>query len=325
VAENPMTIRYPEIEPYEHGMLDVGDGHLVYWETCGNPGGKPVVVLHGGPGSGCSTGTRRFFDPHAYRIVLFDQRGCGRSLPHASDLRVDLSTNTTAHLLADIERLRDHLGIDQWLVFGSSWGSTLALAYAEQNPSRVSEIILAGVTMTRRSEIDWLYRGVAPLFPEQWERFCAGIPEADRDGDLVAAYYRLLQSTDPDVCVWAARNWCAWENSIVSVDPNAKPDPQRQELVFQLAFARIVTHYFQHNAWLADGVLLRHAGALAGIPGVMVHGRLDLAAPLITAWELSRAWKSGELVLVATSGHSWGDPGMAEAIIAATDRFSAKR
>jgi len=208
-----MTELYPEIEPYDHGMLDVGDGNLMYWETCGNSHGKPAVVLHGGPGSGCSTGVRRFFDPSAYRIVLFDQRGCGRSMPHASDPRTDLSVNTTEHLLADIERLRQHLGIDRWLLFGGSWGSTLGLAYAERNPQRVTEIVLVGVPTTRRSEIDWLYRGVAPLFPAQWARFRAGAPAAERDGDLVEAC--SWSREEPTRCQAAAyacrirrRSWC---------------------------------------------------------------------------------------------------------------------
>ena len=316
-----MAPLYPESEPYEHGMLDVGDGNCLYWEVCGNPDGKPAVVLHGGPGSGCSTGVRRLFDPQAYRIVLFDQRGCGRSRPHASNPRVDLSVNTTNHLLADIEQLRKRLSIERWLVFGGSWGSTLALAYAERNPNRVTELILTAVTTTRRSEVDWLYHGVAPLFPKQWKRFRLGVPEADREGNLVEAYYRLLQDPDPAVHLKAASDWCEWENSLLFVDPEAKPSPQRLEPRFQLAFARIVTHYFKHHAWLEDGILLREAGALAGIPGIMVHGRLDLGAPLITAWELDRAWEDGKLVLVDGAGHSSGDPGMTEAIVAATERF----
>jgi proline iminopeptidase len=319
-----MTELYPEIAPYDHGRLDVGDGNLVYWETCGNPHGKPAVVLHGGPGSGCSTGVRRFFDPSAYRIVLFDQRGCGRSTPHASDPRTDLSVNTTEHLLADIERLRQHLGIDRWLLFGGSWGSTLGLAYAERNPQRVTAIVLVGVTTTRRSEIDWLYRGVAPLFPAQWARFRAGASAADRDGDLVEAYYRLLKDPDPVVRAKAAKDWCEWESTLVSVDPDAKPESRRLQPAFQMAFARIVTHYFRHNAWLEDGILLRNAGALTGIPGVMVQGRLDLGGPLVTAWELAQAWPDGELVVVSGAGHASGDPGMREAVIAATDRFAAR-
>jgi proline iminopeptidase len=293
-----MTVLYPAIEPYDHGMLDVGDGNFVYWEVCGNPHGKPAVVLHGGPGSGCSTGVRRYFDPHAYRIVLFDQRGCGRSMPHASDLRTDLSVNTMAHLLADMEHLRQHLEIDQWLLFGGSWGSTLGLAYAERHPQRVTEMVLGSVTTTRRAEIDWLYRGVAPLFPAQWARFRAGVPPAERDGDLVAAYHRLLQDPGPAIHMQAAKDWCEWEAALVSVDPEATPEPRRLQPTWQLAFARIVTHYFCHNAGLEEGILLRQASVLAHIPGILVHGRLDLGSPLVTAWELAQAWPNSELVLV---------------------------
>ena len=317
-----MAPLYPEIEPYEHGMLDVGDENYMYWEVCGEPDGKQAVVFHGGPGSGCSNGVRRLFDPQAYRIVLFDQRGCGRSRPHASNPRVDLSVNTTNHLLADIEQLRKRLSIERWLVFGGSWGSTLALAYAERHPDRVTELILTAVTTTRTSEIDWLYHGVAPLFPVQWQRFRMGVPEADREGNLVEAYYRLLQDPDPAVHLKAARDWCRWENSLLSVDPEAKPGPRRLESKFQLAFARIVTHYFTHHAWLEDGILLREAGALVGIPGIMVHGRLDLGAPLITAWELNQAWLGSELVLIGGAGHSSSDPGMMEALVTATDQFA---
>ena len=315
---------YPEIEPHDDGMLDVGDGNLVYWEVCGNPNGRPAVVLHGGPGSGCTTGARRYFDPQAYRIILFDQRGCGRSTPHASDPHTDLSVNTTAHLLADMEQLRRHLDVERWLLLGGSWGSTLALAYAERNPQRVTEIIVVGVTTTRRSEVDWLYRGVAPLFPAEWARFRAGVPPAERDGDLVAAYHRLLHDPDPAIHMKAAMDWCEWESASVSVDPNAKPDPRRLQPAFQLAFARIVTHYFRHNAWLEDGMLLRQASALAHIPGIMIQGRLDLASPLVTAWELARAWPNSELVIVSGAGHAPTDPGMSEAIVAATDRFAAR-
>ncbi len=303
-------------------MLDVGDGNRIYWEVCGHPDGKPAVVLHGGPGSGCSTGVRRYFDPSAYRIVLFDQRGCGRSTPHASDLRTDLAVNTTEYLLADMERLRQHLDIDRWLLFGGSWGCTLGLAYAERNSHRVTEIIVVGVTMTRRSEIDWLYCGVALLFPEQWVRFRAGVPPAARDGDLVEAYHHLLQNPDPAIHLKAANDWCNWEAALLSVDPDTKPDPRRSQPAFQMAFARLVTHYFRHNAWLEDGILLREAGSLAGIPGVMVHGRLDLGAPLVTAWELAQAWPDSELVIVSGAGHTSTDPGMSEALIAATDRFA---
>lgn len=315
-----MTTLYPEIEPYDHGMLDVGDGNRIYWESCGNPQGKPALVLHGGPGSGCSKRMRRYFDPNAYRIVLFDQRNCGRSLPHASDPTTDLSTNTTEHLLRDIEQLRQHLGIERWLIFGGSWGSTLGLAYAERHPQRVTEIVLVGVTTTRRSEIQWLYYGVAPLFPAEYAQFRAGVPLAERNGDLVAAYRQLLHHPDPTVRSQAAMNWVTWEDSLVSADPAYRPEPP--ELNWAIAFARIVTHYFHHGAWLEEEQLLRNADKLAGIPGVMVQGRLDLGGPLVTAWELAQAWPDGELLVIQGAGHTAQDAGMTEAVIAATNRFA---
>jgi proline iminopeptidase len=299
---------YPEIEPYDHGMLDVGDGNCVYWEVCGNPAGKPALVVHGGPGQGCSPGMRRAFDPERYRVVLFDQRGCGRSTPHASDPATDMSCNTTEHLLADMERLREHLGIDRWLLRGGSWGSTLILAYAERHPHRVSEIVISAVTTTRRSEIDWLYRGVARFFPEQWERFRAGVPEADRDGDLVAAYARLMEHLDPQVRAQAANAWSAWEDTVVSLEPNGKPNAYSgRPPAALLAFVRICAHYFAHGAWLEEGALLRDAGRLAGIPGVLIHGRFDLSCPVDTAWELARAWPDAELVVLNDSGHQASD------------------
>jgi proline iminopeptidase len=299
---------YPEIEPYDHGMLDVGDGNCVYWEVCGNPAGKPALVVHGGPGQGCSPGMRRAFDPERYRVVLFDQRGCGRSTPHASDPATDMSCNTTEHLLADMERLREHLGIDRWLLRGGSWGSTLILAYAERHPHRVSEIVISAVTTTRRSEIDWLYRGVARFFPEQWERFRAGVPEADRDGDLVAAYARLMEDPGPQVRAQAANAWSAWEDTVVSLEPNGKPNAYSgRPPAALLAFVRICAHYFAHGAWLEEGALLRDAGRLAGIPGVLIHGRLDLSCPVDTAWELARAWPDAELVVLNDSGHQASD------------------
>ena len=317
-----MTALYPPIEPYAHGTLDVADGNLVYWEACGNPQGKPALVLHGGPGSGCTPGMRRFFDPERYRAVLFDQRNCGRSTPHASDPATSLAPNTTPHLLADIEHLRMALEIDHWLVFGMSWGSTLALAYAESHPGQVSEIVLAAVTTTRREEIDWLYHGAGRFFPEAGERFREGVPPAERDGDLVEAYARLLDHPDPAVREAAAASWCAWEDAVVATNPEAGPNPRYADARFRMAFARIVTHYFRHNAWLEDGQLLREAGRLSGIPGVLIHGRLDISSPLSTAWELAQAWPGSELVIVERSGHSSARPGMAEAIDAPTDRFA---
>ena len=316
---------YPEIEPYAHGMLEVGDENRIYWEVSGNPNGKPAVFLHGGPGSGTNPGMRRSFNPDAYRIILFDQRGCGKSLPHASEFTTDLSVNTTEHLLADMERLRTFLGVERWLIFGGSWGTTLGIAYAQRFPERVTELILMGVTTTRRAEIRWLYHDIAPLFPAEWAKFRAGVPEAEREGDLVEAYARLLENPDPEIRAKAARDWCDWEASMLSVFPDFKPSPRWYRPEFQMAFARLVTHYFRHGAWLEEGILLRNAERLNGIPGVMIHGRLDLDAPLVAAWELSQRWTNGELVIVYGAGHSPNDPGMAEAVLAATDRFASHK
>ncbi len=286
-------------------MLDVGDGNLVHWETCGSPDGKPALVVHGGPGSGCTPTHRRLFDPNRYRTVLFDQRGCGRSTPPAGDPTTDLTHNTTADLIADMERLREHLGIEQWLLSGASWGSTLLLAYAERHPERVSEIVITAVTTTRRSEIDWLYRGLARFFPEAWHRFRAGVPEPDRDGDLLSSYGRLLADPDPETRHQAARDWHAWEDATISLDQNGTaPAFSDRPLAAMLSRARICAHYFSHGAFLDEGVLLREAGRLAGIPGALLHGRLDLGSPIDTAWELTRAWPDAELVVFNDSGHS---------------------
>jgi proline iminopeptidase len=312
---------YPPLEPYESGMLDVGDANHLYWESCGNPQGRVALVLHGGPGSGCTPMHRRWFDPQAYRIVLFDQRGCGRSVPHASDATADLLTNTTDRLLADIEQLRQLLGVDAWVVVGNSWGSTLALTYAERHRAQVAALILIAVTTTRPSEIDWLYGGVGRFLPEQWARFRDGLPASDRGRDLVEAYNRLLHDPDPDVRERAALRWCEWEDAVASSSGGA-PNPRYRDPRFRMAFARIVSHYFSHDAWLDDGELLRGATALEQIPGVMIHGSLDLGSPLIMAWELAKVWSQGELVVVDGAGHSNRDRGMTEAIIAATDRFA---
>jgi proline iminopeptidase len=315
---------YPPIEPHDHGMLDVGDGNLVYWETCGNPDGKPAVLVHGGPGQGCAPNMRRGFDPDRYRAVLFDQRGCGRSTPHASDPATDLSCNTTEHLLRDMELLREHLGIGRWLLSGGSWGSTLALAYAERHPERVTEIVLSAVTSGRRSESDWLYRGAARFFPGEWEQFRAGVPAADRDGDLIAAYARLMEDPDPHVRERAALSWSAWEDAVLSLEPNAKPNPfSDRPPAAMLAMVRICAHYAVHGAWLEEGALLRAAGRLAGIPGVLIHGRLDLSCPLDTAWELARAWPDAELVAPADSGHL-GSDSKRRSLLAALDRFASQ-
>ncbi len=256
---------FPEITPYEHGMLEVGDGNRIYWETCGNPRGKPALVLHGGPGSGCTRWHRRLFDPSAYRMVLFDQRNCGRSAPHASAAETDLASNTTLNLIADIERLREHLGIERWLVLGGSWGSVLALAYAEKFPHRVSEMVLWGVATGRHKEFDWLFRGgLGALFPEQWERLCSAVPAREHDDDIVEQYYRLLHAPDSAVREKAALEWCMWESATPAWPPTHGLAPRFADPGFRMAFARIVTHYVRHDAWIEDGSLIRDAGPPLG-------------------------------------------------------------
>ena len=311
---------FPETEPFEAGHLDVGDGNLVYWEICGNPEGKPAVVVHGGPGSGCTPMHRRFFDPTRYRIVLFDQRGAGRSTPHAGDFATSLEHNTTDHLVRDMEALRSHLGIDRWLLFGSSWGSTLALVYGQRHPERVSEIVLVAVTTTDREEIHWLYHGAGRIFPEAWERFHAGAGASGRDEDLVGAYYRLLNSPVPGVREQAAAEWCRWEDAVVS---GAEPNTRYGDLRFRMGFARLVTHYFHHGAWLEPRQIIRDVHRLHDIPAVLIHGRLDNSAPLSNAEELASAWPDSELVVVV-GGHLASEPAMVEAAVNATNRFCGK-
>jgi proline iminopeptidase len=314
---------YPEIEPYAHRLLNVGDGNSIYWETCGNPSGKPAVVLHGGPGSGCSPWFRRLFDPSAYRLVLFDQRNCGRSTPHASDPDTDLEPNNTANLIADIGLLRRHLDVDRWLVFGGSWGSTLALAYAETHPDQVIGMILFGVTTGRHEEFDWVFRGgLSRLFPVEWERLRAALPVAERDGDIVEGYHRLLSDPDPAVRRRAAEAWCMWESATPAWPPRTGLAERFIDPEYAVAFARIVTHYVRHNAWLEDGTLLRNAAALADIPGILVNGRFDFQAPIANAWELERVWPRAELKVVADAGHGPGES-LNRELVRATDRFRA--
>ncbi|QBJ94938.1 prolyl aminopeptidase [Rhodococcus sp. ABRD24] len=316
-----MRTLYPEIAPYDTGLLEVGDGQRVYWEVSGNPDGKPVVFLHGGPGGGTHPAHRQFFDPGAYRIVLFDQRGCGRSTPHVAD-GADLSVNTTGHLIADIETLRGHLGINRWQVFGGSWGSTLALTYAQRFPDRVTELVLRGIFLLRRSEIDWYYNGGAGhLFPELWEQFLAPVPEAERSGDLVAAYHRLLHADDPDIALRAAIAWSSWEGATSSLLPRPEHVAETSEPRFALAFARIENHYFHHGGFLDDGQLLRDAGTLESIPGVIVQGRYDVVCPAKSAWELHRSWPGSSLHVVDDAGHAANEPGITHHLVEATDRF----
>ncbi|GAA4479240.1 prolyl aminopeptidase [Rhodococcus olei] len=312
---------YPPIEPYRTGTLDVGDGQHIAWEESGNPDGKPAVFLHGGPGGGTTPDHRRFFDPAAYRIVLFDQRGCGRSTPHVAD-GADLSVNTTAHLVADIEALRAHLGVERWQVFGGSWGSTLALAYAQAHPERVTELVLRGIFLLRRSEIDWYYNGGASaIYPDRWEDFLAPVPESERGGDLVRAYHRLLHHPDPAVATAAAVAWSAWEGATSELLPKSEHVQRNSEERFALAFARIENHYFVNAGFLAENQLLDGIDAIAHIPAVIVQGRYDVVCPPTTAWALHRAWPSAQLHLVDDAGHAAVEPGITHHLIEATDRF----
>lgn len=310
----------PLIEPYATGLLDVGDGNQIYWETSGNPEGLPVVGLHGGPGSGSVAAMRRPFDPERYRIILFDQRGCGRSTPDAGDPAVDLTTNTTNHLIADMELLRAHLGVARWAVVGWSWGTTLALAYAEAHPERVTAMILVAVTTTAPRDVQWITRDVGRLFPEEWARFRDGLPEADRDGSIVDGYARLLDDPDPDVRAKAAQDWCDWEDSHVSLVEN-RSNLRYQDPRFRMRFARLVTHYWRHAAWRADGELLAGVAKIAHIPAVLVHGRVDVSSPAEVPWQLAQAWPSAELHIVAGAGHTAGGE-VERLVVAALDRFA---
>ncbi|WP_330350124.1 prolyl aminopeptidase [Streptomyces sp. NBC_00582] len=319
---------YSEIEPYENGLLDVGDGNRVYWETCGNPRGKPALVLHGGPGSGASAWARQLFDPRAYRIVLLDQRGCGRSTPHASVYDTDMSVNTTAHLMADLELLRERLGIERWLVWGVSWGSVLALRYAQTHPGVVSELVLTGVATGSDAEVELLTRGIGKFFPEAFARFLEGLPEgAAREGSLPAAYNRLLESPDPQVRERAARAWTDWETAIIPAPPRSVE--RYEDPVFRSGFARTVTHYWANGHFLGEegeegGVVLRDAHLLKGIPGTLVQGSLDLGNLVGVVWRLHHAWPGSELVIVDQAGHNASAPGITEALVAATDGYARR-
>jgi proline iminopeptidase len=308
---------YPEIEPYDSGFLQVSPLHRVYFEECGNPKGKPVVFVHGGPGAGCNAKSRRFFDPARYRIVLFDQRGCGRSTPHA-----ELTDNTTWHLVADMELLREHLKLPRWQVFGGSWGSTLALAYAQAHPDRVSELVLRGIFMLRRWELEWFYqKGCDAIFPDAWEDYLAAIPAVER-GDLMGAYYRRLTSADAGVRMAAAKAWSMWEGGTSFLQPSADYIASTGSDEFALAFARIECHYFVHGGFFdADDQLLRDAHRLKRIPAVIVQGRYDVVCPIRSAWDLHRAWPEADLRIVGDAGHSALEPGITHELVSATDRF----
>ncbi|MFA9200424.1 MAG: prolyl aminopeptidase [Cypionkella sp.] len=310
---------YPEIEPYEHGMLEVGDGHALYWERVGTPGAKPAVMLHGGPGAGCTAKHRRQWDPARYDVLLFDQRGCGRSIPFAS-----LECNTTWDLVGDIERLRNLCGHETWQVFGGSWGSTLALAYAQKHPERVSELVLRGIFTCAPSELDWLDRyGASELFPEEWERFVGHVPEPERD-DLLAAYTRRLTGPDPAERLAAARAWSRWETVTVTLLPDPEGLAKAEQDDEADAIARIETHYFTHRCWLEPGQLLRDVGPLRDIPAVIVQGRHDCCTPPAAAWALSKAWPEAELQIVDDASHSAFEPGIVDRLVRATDRFARR-
>ena len=310
---------YPDIEPFETGMLDVGDGHTVYWERIGTKGAKPAVFLHGGPGGATSPSQRRLFDPALYDVILFDQRGCGKSTPHAS-----IEANTTWHLVADIERLREMMGVEQWLVFGGSWGSTLALAYAETHPQRVSELVLRGIYTLTRAELDWYYQfGVSEMFPDKWERFVAPIPENERH-EMMAAYRRRLTGTDREEQLRCAVAWSTWEGETITLLPNPDYSDHFYDADFALAFARIENHFFVHAGWLEEGQLLRDAEKLKDIPGVIIHGRYDMPCPAKYAWALHKAWPKADFHLIEGAGHAFLEPGILDQLIRATDRFAGK-
>jgi proline iminopeptidase len=295
------------LTPHDSGLLDVGDGQSVHWEVCGNPAGKPALVVHGGPGSGATPWWTQFFDPARYRVVLFDQRGCGRSLPHASEPGIDLSVNTTAHLIADMEALRRMLGIERWLLLGGSWGSALSLAYAVEHPEQVSELVLWSVVTTRPYEVEWVTRTMGHLYPAEHEQLLSLLPASERDGNIAAAYHRLLMSPDPAVHDAAARAWCAWEDRLATLSGPVQPSERYADPRFRLAFARLVTHYFGNAGFLDDDAILGRLGRLSGVPTVLVRGRLDVASPLSAAWAVARAMPWAELHVVEQDPHGPGD------------------
>ncbi|MFL6725159.1 MAG: prolyl aminopeptidase [Sphingomicrobium sp.] len=310
---------YPEITPYKTGRLDVGEGHNLYWEQCGNPAGKPVVFLHGGPGAGISEGHRRQFNPEKYNILLFDQRGCGRSTPFAS-----LDSNTTWDLVRDIEKLRTEVAkVDKWQVYGGSWGSTLAVAYAETHPEHVAEIVLRGIFLFQQYELDWMYAdgGASQIFPDKWEDFVAPIPENER-GDFIEAYHKRLTGSDKAEQLRAAKAWSKWEADIVTLLPNPGNVEEFTGPDKAIAIARIENHYMINNGWLEEGQLLRDASKLKGIPGVIVQGRYDCCTPPKAAWELKQAWPEVELNIIADAGHMYNEPGVLDGLIRATDKFA---
>jgi proline iminopeptidase len=318
IAVNMRTL-YDPIEPYDSGHITVSEVHQLYYEQCGNPNGKPVVFLHGGPGAGLVPEYRQFFDPEVYRVILFEQRGSGRSIPHAS-----LEANTTWYLVRDIETIRNQLGIEQWLVFGGSWGSTLSLAYAETHPERVTGLVLRGIFLGRQNETRWFYEeghGASAIFPEMWEQYVSIIPESER-GDMIAAYYRRLTSDDASVRLEAARAWSLWEASALKLIPDQKLIDEFTEPDTALAVARIECHYFINNCFFeTDNYLIENVDRIRHIPAVIVHGRYDIVCAFMNAWDLHRAWPEAKLEIIPDAGHSVLEPGIRDALIRATDSF----
>jgi proline iminopeptidase len=322
-SKTPASALYPTIRPFQKGYLRVSPVHELYYEQCGNPEGKPAVFLHGGPGGGTDPGMRRFFDPKRYRIVLFDQRGCGASRPHA-----ELRGNTTWDLVGDIEALRVQLGIERWLVFGGSWGSTLALAYSQRHPDRVTELVLRGIFLLRRTELEWFYQnplGAGSIYPDLWQHYVAAIPEAERH-DMMQAYYRRLTSEHAATRAAAARAWAIWEGATSYLRANPGYLAKFDNPEYSSAFARIEAHYFVNRGFLqSDDQLLRDVGRIRAIPAVIVQGRYDMVCPMRSAWDLHRAWPEAELRIVGDAGHSAFEPGITRELVAATDRFARRR
>jgi proline iminopeptidase len=310
---------YPDIEPYNSGWLKVPGGHEIYFEECGLPGGKPALIVHGGPGGGCNPAMRRYHDPARYRIVLFDQRGCGRSMPYAS-----LEENTTWDLVADMERLRQHLGIEAWQLCGGSWGSTLSLAYAETHPGRVTELVLRGIFLLRKAELDWFYQeGCSWIFPEAFENYLAPIPPAER-GAMVEAYHKRLTAGGPETQLAAARAWSIWEGTTLSLFHDQDRVQRFGSETYALAFARIECHYFINKGFFrSDNQLLEDAGRIAHLPGTIIHGRYDAVTPMKNAWDLAKAWPRAELKVVPDAGHAMTEPGIIHEIVSATDKYAS--
>jgi proline iminopeptidase len=318
IERPPRDQLYPPIEPYESGLLTLDETHRMYWEQSGDPAGIPVLFLHGGPGAGATPAHRRFFDPSSYRIVIFDQRGAGRSIP-----RGDLSNNTTAHLIGDIERLRDHLGVSKFLLFGGSWGSTLAISYAQAYPENCLGLVVRGIFLGRPSEVNWFLYGLRRVFPEVWREFVSALPENER-GDILGNFHRRLLDPDPAVYLPAARAWSRYEGSCSTLHPSPETVAVFGEDSIAFALARIETHYFSNNNFLSDNVLLENMDKVQDIPCLIIQGRYDMVCPMVTADELNRAWPGSEMVIVPDAGHSAMDPGVREALVRATERYKRR-